>query len=108
MLNTARPYGLSWYAAGDWSDRRVGQEDGQVRVSLGEISWRDFATGMAERSGFDPARIATPRPEERPLNRALTSGRGVLLPPLESAMERFFRDSEVDWTVGDPFSLAAE
>jgi dTDP-4-dehydrorhamnose reductase len=76
--------------------------------SPGETSWHDFAAVMAERAGFGRGRIEAPRPQEPPLNSALTSGRGLLLPPLESAMDRFFRDSEVDWTVQDPFSLAAE
>ncbi|HEX2555907.1 MAG TPA: family 1 glycosylhydrolase [Microvirga sp.] len=74
----------------------------------GAIAWRDFGAAMAERAGFDPARVVGPDAEEPARIAALTSERGLLLPPLESAMERFFRDSEVDWTVADPYSLAAE
>jgi dTDP-4-dehydrorhamnose reductase len=74
----------------------------------GEISRRDFAAAMARRAGFDPDRIGAADPAEAPRNTALTSERGLLLPPLEGAMDRFFRDSEVDWAADDPFSLAAE
>jgi dTDP-4-dehydrorhamnose reductase len=45
---------------------------------------------------------------EAPLNTALTSERGLLLPPLESALDRFFRDSEVDWALPDRAAVAAE
>jgi len=39
----------------------------------------------------------------------MTSERGVLLPPLESALDRFFRDCEIDWAMdGKPLSIAAE
>jgi dTDP-4-dehydrorhamnose reductase len=33
-----------------------------------------------------------------PLNRALVSQRGVMMPTLESALTRYLRESEVDWT----------
>jgi dTDP-4-dehydrorhamnose reductase len=74
----------------------------------GETSWRDFGAAMAERAGFDPSRVTAPDTDQPALNTALTSERGVLLPPLESAMERFFRDSEVDWSMDDPYRYAAE
>ncbi len=77
-------------------------------ANTGETSWRDFGADMAGRAGFDRRRVVAPAPAEGALNTALTSERGLLLPPLESAMDRFFRDSEVDWTIEDPFSLAAE
>ena len=63
---------------------------------------------MVERAGFDPSRVTAPGTDQPALNTALTSQRGVLLPPLESAMERFFRDSEVDWSMDDPYRYAAE
>jgi dTDP-4-dehydrorhamnose reductase len=62
----------------------------------GEASWRTLAQAVARQAGFNPALIGEAA-EERRLNTALTSERGLLLPPLETAIERFFRDSEVAW-----------
>jgi dTDP-4-dehydrorhamnose reductase len=72
----------------------------------GELSWRDFAARVARLGGFDETLVT--EADDRPaLNTALTSERGVLLPPLESAIDRFFRDSELDWATA-PMKLAAE
>ena len=67
---------------------------------LAVAGWRGRSAWEGARHGeaaAEPARAT-----------ALTSARGLILPPLESAMDRFFRESEVDWTVENPFSLAAE
>jgi dTDP-4-dehydrorhamnose reductase len=72
----------------------------------GEISWRDFARRAAQLGGFDPSLVVESGEGSR--NRALISERGILLPPIESALERFFRDSEVDWSVANPLTVAAE
>jgi dTDP-4-dehydrorhamnose reductase len=74
----------------------------------GEISWHDLAVRVAERAGYDPSRVRTPGSTSPALNTALATERGVLLPPLESALDRFFRDSEVDWSAGEPMRIAAE
>jgi dTDP-4-dehydrorhamnose reductase len=73
----------------------------------GAISWRDLAVRAAEGAGFSADRVA-PAPDGAPLNTALATERGILLPPLESAIERFFRDSEVSWGADDPLKIAAE
>jgi dTDP-4-dehydrorhamnose reductase len=57
--------------------------------------------------GFDPEFVME-MPEAESLNTALSSERGILLPPLESALERFFHDSEVDWAASEALSVAAE
>ena len=73
----------------------------------GEISWRDLAARAARLGGFDED-LVTPASDEEPLNTALVSERGILLPPLEGAIERFFRDCEIDWNLEDTRSIAAE
>ncbi len=73
----------------------------------GEISWRDLAVRAAEGAGFS-ADLVAPAPDGTPLNTALATERGILLPPIESAIERFFRDSEVSWGADDPLKIAAE
>jgi dTDP-4-dehydrorhamnose reductase len=72
----------------------------------GEISWRDFAAAVAERASFDVAAVDVDA-EAPVLNMALSTRRGSILPPLESALDRFFRDCELDWTI-DATRLAAE
>jgi dTDP-4-dehydrorhamnose reductase len=74
----------------------------------GEVSWRDLARRAAQLGGFDADAVTAMPGDPAALNTALTSERGILLPPLESALERFFRDSEVDWSATDPLSVAAE
>jgi len=73
----------------------------------GEISWRRWAERVAELAGLDPE-LVTGTPEDEALNKVLATERGILLPPLDSALDRFFRDSEVDWAARDPLSVAAE
>lgn len=74
----------------------------------GEVSWRALAEDLAVRSGFDPALVEGGKVETT-LNTALTSERGILLPSLESALDRFFRDSEIEWTLNpEIMSVAAE
>ncbi|HEX2137794.1 MAG TPA: family 1 glycosylhydrolase [Microvirga sp.] len=75
-------------------------------ANAGQLSWRDLAAHAARLGGYDEA-LVTPAHDQPVLNTALTSERGVLLPPLEGAMERFFRDSEIDWAT-DAMRLAAE
>jgi dTDP-4-dehydrorhamnose reductase len=55
----------------------------------GEISWHDLAVEVARRAGLDVTLI-TPADQDGAecLNSALTSERGLLLPPLASALDR--------------------
>jgi dTDP-4-dehydrorhamnose reductase len=77
-------------------------------ASPGETSWRDFARTLAEKAGYDPELIAVADASGvRPRNTALASERGLLLPPLDTAFDRFLRDAEVDWA-GQVRTVAAE
>ncbi len=58
----------------------------------GSISWYDFATLAVEQAGFDPGLVQAGDSDHEPANTALTSSRGFLLPPLDSAISRFFDD----------------
>lgn len=75
-------------------------------ANVGEMSRRDLAAQAAVRAGFDPAllRGAEGLPK---LNTALSTERGILMPHLESALDRFFIDSEVEWSE-DHLTMAAE
>ena len=59
------------------------------------VSWLEFGRLVAEATGLDPARVEPARPDElgwrarRPVNAALRSERGKLLPPLAHALARF-------------------
>jgi dTDP-4-dehydrorhamnose reductase len=72
----------------------------------GALSWNDLALRAARLAGYHEDLITLP-PLQPVLSTALTSERGVLLPPLDGALERFLRDSEVDWTE-TALHLAAE
>jgi dTDP-4-dehydrorhamnose reductase len=73
----------------------------------GALSWSELAREALRRGGYDAALVGEAS-GEAPLNTALTSERGLLLPPLESALDRFIRDSEVDWALPHPAAVAAE
>jgi dTDP-4-dehydrorhamnose reductase len=72
----------------------------------GALSWNELALRAAHLAGYDEDLI-TASPARPILSTALTSARGVLLPPFAGALERFLRDSEVDWTE-TALHLAAE
>ncbi len=61
----------------------------------GAISWYAFARELAQATGMDPELVRAAAPDEagwiaqRPSNSALTSGRGSIMPPFESAFARF-------------------
>jgi len=64
-------------------------------ANRGEISWSDFAREIASRAGL-PADLIRPVPvsdlglaARRPLNSALASERGQLLPSFTDALERW-------------------
>jgi dTDP-4-dehydrorhamnose reductase len=73
----------------------------------GALSRHGFIRRVAETAGLDPAAVA-PLPGDAALNRALTSERGVLLPPLDSAIDRYLRESEIAWDERDIPAVAAE
>ncbi|GAC1446242.1 MAG: hypothetical protein NVSMB56_03090 [Pyrinomonadaceae bacterium] len=72
-------------------------------ANAGEISWADFARCGAEIAGFTSCEIVG-RPmrdlglaAQRPVYSVLGSERGMLLPSLESALDRYFNECEVKW-----------
>jgi dTDP-4-dehydrorhamnose reductase len=75
-------------------------------ANIGEISWRELAAQVAERAGFDPS-LVMDAGDQPVLNTALSTERGILMPPLESALDRFFIDTEVSWSE-DRLTVAAE
>jgi dTDP-4-dehydrorhamnose reductase len=60
----------------------------------GSVSWHGLALRAADRAGLARARLKASRGER--IETALSSARGLLLPSLDSAIERFFRDLEQD------------
>ncbi|MGA9378158.1 MAG: sugar nucleotide-binding protein, partial [Phormidium sp.] len=64
----------------------------------GQSSWADLAKFAAKQRGFDVSRIeacsmqALSLLATRPAYSVLGSERGVLLPPLENAIDRYFRE----------------
>jgi dTDP-4-dehydrorhamnose reductase len=74
--------------------------------NLGEVSWRNFAVMVAERAGLDASAIVEIQ-NGAALNTALSTERGILMPSLEVAVDRFFHDSEMDWSM-DAMRMAAE
>jgi dTDP-4-dehydrorhamnose reductase len=74
--------------------------------NLGEVSWRNFAVMVAERAGLDASAIVEIQ-NGAALNSALSTERGILMPSLEVAVDRFFHDSEMDWSM-DAMRMAAE
>jgi dTDP-4-dehydrorhamnose reductase len=75
-------------------------------ANIGEASWHDLAAQAAERAGLDPG-LVTGTEGAPVLNTALSTERGILMPRLESALDRFFIDSEMEWSE-DNLKVAAE
>src|SRR3954451_17484017 len=75
--------------------------DGETGIwhlaNRGAISWGELARLVAERGGFDPGLIVPDRAEREPISTALDSCRGQVMPTLESALERFFTETEQRW-----------
>jgi dTDP-4-dehydrorhamnose reductase len=57
----------------------------------GSISWFEFARRTVAAAGYDP-NLVEANGGENQTNTSLATGRGILLPPLESAIDRYFRD----------------
>ena len=66
----------------------------------GAVSWSKLARLVAERDGFDPERIVLHGTDRVQTSTALGSARGFMLPRLDSALDRFFRESEQAWASG--------
>jgi len=73
--------------------------DGEAGIwhlaNAGELSWHAFALRLAEGANFRRHLVRPVMRQQR--NTALASARGRLLPPLDDAIERFFRDSPHRW-----------
>lgn len=63
----------------------------------GAVSWGELARRVAQRGGFDPARIVIDGTDRAATSTALHSTRGRVMPTLESALKRFFREAEQRW-----------
>jgi dTDP-4-dehydrorhamnose reductase len=75
--------------------------DGETGIwhlaNRGAVSWAELARSVAERGGFDPGRVIPDRAEREPISTVLDSCRGQVMPTLESALERFFTETEQRW-----------
>lgn len=78
-------------------DLLLDNESGIVHLTnYGTISWADFARKIAAMGGLDTELIQAvpvkhmPFTAPRPKNSALQSEKGILLPPIQNALERFF------------------
>ena len=66
----------------------------------GSLSWIDLARRAAVMARLDPDLVEPEEVLERgrePRNTTLTSARGIVMPPLDGALDRFFRDAEIGW-----------
>jgi dTDP-4-dehydrorhamnose reductase len=75
-------------------------------ANRGSMSWAELARHAAVTAGLDPdlVRVTGDGPVR---DTTLSSERGLLLPSLESAVERYFREADGDWVLDD-VALAAE
>lgn len=75
--------------------------DGETGIwhlaNRGAVSWGELARLVAARAGFDADRVMLTRGDDPPASTAMASLRGEMLPPLNSALDRFFKESEVAW-----------
>ena len=83
-------------------DLFIDEEKGIWHLSNdGMLSWADFASVIADRAGYKKSNLLFKSLDEmgwkaqRPLNSALKSERGIKLPVLENALERFFEHRTV-------------
>jgi dTDP-4-dehydrorhamnose reductase len=83
-------------------DLFIDEEKGIWHLSNdGMLSWADFAYAIADRAGYKTNNLLFKNLDEmgwkaqRPLNSALKSDRGIKLPVLDNALERFFEHRTV-------------
>ena len=78
--------------------------DGETGIwhlaNRGAVSWGELARLVAERGGFHPERVILHGTDRVQTSTALGSARGFILPTLDSALDRFFRESEQAWASG--------
>ena len=78
--------------------------DGETGIwhlaNRGAVSWGELARLVAERGGFHPERVILHGTDRVQTSTALDSARGFMLPTLDSALDRFFRESEQAWASG--------
>lgn len=63
-------------------------------TNQGAVSWHELAREVAGRARLDTRRIIAPDAQEEPSDTSLTSRRGLLLRPLDSALGEFVETSE--------------
>ncbi|MGO4388449.1 family 1 glycosylhydrolase [Microvirga sp. 2YAF29] len=74
--------------------------------NIGGLSWHELAIQVATRAGFDPSRIGDAS-DVPVLNTTLSTERGILMPTLESALDRYLYDCEESWSE-NAMKVAAE
>ncbi len=60
-------------------------------ANQGEVSWHGFARMVAEGAGYDAGMVLPVRASETPVSTAMTSERGILLRPLDHALDDYLR-----------------
>jgi dTDP-4-dehydrorhamnose reductase len=65
-------------------------------ANRGEISWHDLAENVAREAGVDTAPLVRASGGRSGIT-ALSSERGLILPPLDSAIQRFMRECSIAW-----------
>jgi dTDP-4-dehydrorhamnose reductase len=65
-------------------------------ANRGEISWHDLALHVAREAGVDSALLVKASGGRSGMT-ALSSERGLILPPLDSAIHRFVRECSIAW-----------
>jgi dTDP-4-dehydrorhamnose reductase len=65
-------------------------------ANQGSLSWHELALRAAQHAGVDVAPLVRIDSDKR-RNTALSSNHGLLLPSLDSAIERFFSETTVSW-----------
>lgn len=74
-------------------------------ANQGVISWHEFASRVALEAGVDVAPLVKTGDGNKRIT-ALSSERGLILPPLDSAIERFVHDSTIAWGTGNTSVIA--
>ena len=70
-------------------------------ANSGRVSWADFAIELARQGEFDNEQIIRRKMNEmqwaaqRPVNSALKTEKGIGLPSLDNALERYFREAVI-------------
>ena len=84
--------------------------DGETGIwhlaNTGATSWHDLAARIAHQAGLSFTPPST-QEDTTIAMRALATGRGVTLPPLDEGVSRYFAEREVDWSDSE-YLIAAE